>query len=346
MDWNNNLINLRDMLADFYLFQDESVRVAREAGLKVSLIKFQKSAVDNWYFILDFARHDPASVNKLIDIAVKEFPAQKDALTAAKQGELNYVRGKDIATEVQWQNPIDAGQLEKIIGRKSTLMPISFLEIGTQKARSVVRVERANGESGSGFLTRGLSKAGAEADILVTNNHVLENKGQAADAKVQFNFQRTPQGLAAPAETFVLDTDGQFATSLDDDWTAVMVKPDAGGKPASEKWGSLPLSKRSPQKDDFTIIVQHPDGRPKEIALFNSIIAYVSDRLVQYLTDTEPGSSGSPVFDTRWNVIGLHHSGGWLREPTGDPKQTFFRNEGIHINAVIDGLASKGIIKV
>lgn len=343
MDWNNNLINLRDILADLYLFKEESVRVVREAGLKPSLIKFQNSAVDNWHYILDFARHDPASVNRIIDVAIKEFPGQKASLEEAKSGELTGVRGKDIAKDVQWQQPVDGAKLEKIIGKQSTLLPVSFLEMGMAKARAVVRV-KLQGASGSGFLTRGRDKQGQETDILITNNHVIENKSSCATTVAQFNYQRTAAGLDASATEYALDADRQFATSLDDDWTAVAVRPGADGKLASEAWGWLKLAQQTPQVDDFSIIIQHPSGGPKQIALYHNVIAYVDAKVVQYLTDTEPGSSGSPVFDTHWNVIALHHSGGWLREPTGDPKQTFYRNEGIHINTVMAGLAAKGIL--
>jgi V8-like Glu-specific endopeptidase len=64
----------------------------------------------------------------------------------------------------------------------------------------------------------------------------------------------------------------------------------------------------------------------------------VGDRRIHYLTDTLPGSSGSPVFDQRWRVVALHHSGGWLREPGSESKRAYLRNEGILIDAVIDGL--------
>jgi V8-like Glu-specific endopeptidase len=72
------------------------------------------------------------------------------------------------------------------------------------------------------------------------------------------------------------------------------------------------------------------------------MVAYADDRLVQYLTDTLPGSSGAPVFDSDWHVVALHHSGGWLTEPAS--KRVFFRNEGIHINAVLRGLAANGLL--
>ena len=59
--------------------------------------------------------------------------------------------------------------------------------------------------------------------------------------------------------------------------------------------------------------------------------------------DQEPGSSGSPVFDKEWNVVALHHSGGWVTEPgVQDPTHQFYRNEGILIDAVIAGLRRPG----
>ena len=59
---------------------------------------------------------------------------------------------------------------------------------------------------------------------------------------------------------------------------------------------------------------------------------FVGEGRVQYLTDTLPGSSGSPVFDKDWRLVALHHSGGWITEPGS--KETFYRNEGIHVDRV------------
>jgi V8-like Glu-specific endopeptidase len=67
-------------------------------------------------------------------------------------------------------------------------------------------------------------------------------------------------------------------------------------------------------------------------------VTYSGEDRVQYLTDTLPGSSGSPVFDSEWNLVALHHSGGWMKEPGSFSKSTLFRNEGIAIQKVIDGL--------
>jgi hypothetical protein len=59
--------------------------------------------------------------------------------------------------------------------------------------------------------------------------------------------------------------------------------------------------------------------------------------LVQYATDTEAGSSGSPVFDQQWQIVALHHRGGGLAGPDG---KKYFTNEGIAISSVLRDAAT------
>jgi V8-like Glu-specific endopeptidase len=335
--WDNNLKNLRDILADLYWEKSEAYRIVKEAGLKTALINFKDAPINNWFFILDYARKQPDYVSALIDAAASEQPPSKrELLLQAKQGGLG-LRGADIASDVQWQRPLDNAQLEKITGRQSTLLPVAFLELGLQRARAIARLHLGQRGSGSGFLIGD--------DLLLTNHHVLENYEQAQTAKIQFNYQQTLDGLAAAYDEYELDPDSLFCTSPGNDWTVVKIRP-KDGQPAGKNWHPLVISEQHPQIDDFTIIIQHPGGGPKQIALYHNVIAYIDpdQRVVQYLTDTEPGSSGSPVFDTHWNVIALHHSGGWLREPGSQRKQTFYRNEGIHINTVLSGLKNAGVL--
>ena len=136
-----------------------------------------------------------------------------------------------------------------------------------------------------------------------------------------------------------LAPDAFFRTSAEevDDWTAVRIDGDA---PA--RWGALPLKAAHVQVGDHVNIIQHPGGGPKQISISANVIVFVGGGRVQYLTDTLPGSSGSPVFDANWNVIALHHSGGWLTEPNAPSKTTYYRNEGIAIDRIIDGIAGGG----
>ncbi|GIV77705.1 MAG: hypothetical protein KatS3mg050_2099 [Litorilinea sp.] len=324
MPWDTNLINLRDMLAGLYWDVGEARRVAQEAGLNVLQISFQPKPINNWHNILTEAMNQGGdAIQAIIDVARKEYPRNEQLLDLAQRHALSAVRGPDIATELEWKVPEEGEHWEKIIGAQSTLLPIAFLEIGLQKARSVARVVRGDGDTGSGFLT--------EHNLLVTNHHVLPTAQEAHQARVEFNYQKTADGLDCPVSTFRLDPDSGFATAAEDDWTLVRILGDANAE-----WGALPLRPATPRKNDRVIIIQHPSGGPKQIAMYHNMVAYVDDRRIQYLTDTLPGSSGSPVFDHDWNVIAVHHSGGWLREPGS--KQAFYRNEGIHINLVIQGM--------
>jgi V8-like Glu-specific endopeptidase len=201
----------------------------------------------------------------------------------------------------------------------------------------VARVVLADGSSGSGFLIGN--------NLLITNNHVLGTKEVARTAHVEFNFQKNALGNDEPVDPYELEPDKVFETSLreeqgGDDWSVVQVK----GNPAA-KWGVLPLTSApagTPKKGEEVIIIQHPGGGQKQIALSHNVIAYADARRLQYMTDTEEGSSGSPVFDIEWKVVALHHKGGWLVEP--GIKQKLFRNQGVHINVVIDGLKGKGLL--
>lgn len=329
--WNQNLTHLRDWFADRYYSLEQARRVVVEAGLIPRYITFDSQPVTNWFNILTYADHQQA-VDALIDVAQIEYPAEKAWLEAAKAGILTGVSGVDIETDVRWRGPDDADTLEKIIGKRSALLPIHFLDVGAAKARSVVRVVLPNGESGSGFLTDG--------NLLITNHHVLPDAATAQHARVQCNFQRTAALLDAPISEYTLDPTQGFATSprQEHDWTAVRVQ----GDPNAE-WGALPLATADPKKDDWINIIQHPAGGPKQIALYDNLVVFVDENCVQYLTDTLPGSSGSPCFDSDWNVVALHHSGGWLKEP--GTKERFYRNEGIHVNRVVAGLIEAGLVE-
>ncbi len=235
-------------------------------------------------------------------------------------------RGPAAAPSVShWQGPEDEDNLEKIIGARSSLAPVSYFATGLDRARSVVRISYGDAGSGTGFVIPG--------NRLVTNNHVLPDADRARGAAAQFNYQKTPDGLDAPIEEMKLDPDGFFRTSKQDDWTVV-----AFAGEVNAKWGTIPLEAHPVKQGDFVNIIQHPGGGPKQISISANVVAYAGEGRVQYLTDTLPGSSGSPVFDRDWNLVALHHSGGWLKEPNARVKKAFFRNEGIDVARILSGL--------
>lgn len=57
-------------------------------------------------------------------------------------------------------------------------------------------------------------------------------------------------------------------------------------------------------------IIGHPAGSDLELSLQDNNLIGCNDTWLHYRTPTEPGSSGSPVFEQNdWKVVGLHHKG-------------------------------------
>ncbi|MEM8504755.1 MAG: trypsin-like peptidase domain-containing protein [Cyanobacteria bacterium P01_D01_bin.1] len=55
-------------------------------------------------------------------------------------------------------------------------------------------------------------------------------------------------------------------------------------------------------------LIQHPQGGRKEVVLYSNQVQAIYKDWIQYQTDAEPGSSGSPLFNDQWQLVGLHHS--------------------------------------
>ena len=106
-----------------------------------------------------------------------------------------------------------------------------------------------------------------------------------------------------------------------------------------EKRGWFDLSKDTPdvKVGDPLLIIQHPFGAPLKLALDTRAVLdpVPPDVRLRYATNTEHGSSGSPVLTLDWRLLALHHLG----DPGMGPPQY---NEGIPVGLVRDALRQKG----
>ncbi|MEA2193281.1 MAG: hypothetical protein QOI73_3402, partial [Solirubrobacteraceae bacterium] len=211
---------------------------------------------------------------------------------------------------------------EKVVGINN-LLSIGWVSRALELAACVCRVNTPTGP-GSGFLIA--------TDLLLTNHHVLPDEQTAAATVAEFNYQIDWNGQAEPVRRFTCDA-SFFHNDEELDYAIVRVN-DAPG----DLYGFVDLARRSdPTVNDFVSIIQHPQGGPKKIAFTDNKVSAVFGDLVQYSTDTEPGSSGSPVFNQDWEIVGLHHRGGGLAGPDGTK---YFTNEAIQIGSVVRSAAS------
>ena len=224
-------------------------------------------------------------------------------------------------------------------GPRSNFIPVSFLEAGALAARSVARVSMFRGaRTGTGFLI--------SPDLFMTNHHVLPTPEHADAAVIEFEFEADLHGRSRPETTFRLDPDQCFAFSHVDllDYTVVGIGERLAGERRLEEFGYNPLSASSSKHSigEYANIIQHPDGRAKEVVLQDNLIAARHEIALHYLADTEPGSSGSPVFNNRWQVIALHHWGE-IKEPNPEVDKVIpdAVNEGIRISRIVHDLGEQ-----
>lgn len=201
----------------------------------------------------------------------------------------------------------DSVALERLFG-KSDLMDISYLERGSQVAKSIGRIRVQNASRriqgyGTGFMI--------SSRLLLTNNHVLPNRQTASYSQVEFNYQDDLNGQPLLPVIFNLDPDALFITDEHLDYTLVAVQD--GGREgttlSSFGWNRLIEAEGKAIVGEYVSIIQHPGGERKQIALRENQLIDVLPDFLHYHTDTSPGSSGSPVFNDQWEVVALHHSG-------------------------------------
>ena len=111
-----------------------------------------------------------------------------------------------------------------------------------------------------------------------------------------------------------------------------------------DRWPIVRLSDAvDPVVGEAAYVIQHPAADRKRLGFVRNQVSSFDERLVHYLTDTQAGSSGSPVLDAQGRLIALHHAGGSPQVIVGRPP-FLAKNEGMRIPRVLDGLRNAGVV--
>jgi endonuclease G len=244
--------------------------------------------------------------------------------------------------------------LERIIDASNDLQAVSFLARGARAARTVGRVaEDHNGRRvpfGTGFLVG--------PRLLLTNNHVLPDPAAAGGCVVELNCETDMDNQPAAIAAYRLDPATLFLTDQELDYTLVAVAAAADGRLPGEEfgWNRLVWQQGKIVIGEAVNVVGHPMGRLKEVAIRNNSLRNELDKFLHYTTDTEPGNSGSPVYNDQWEVVALHHSGvprtdargNWLKpdgtrwQPQdGEAAVQWIANEGVRVSVLLTHLHTR-----
>src|SRR5262245_12384466 len=233
---------------------------------------------------------------------------------------------------------VEADDIFERIIRGDELQPVAYLERGMIASRAVARVDIGGGKFGTGFLVA--------PQVLITNNHVLHDIAEASQATAQFHFEVDLSDAEVGPVVFRLAPETLFYTSKDLDYSVVAVNPSSrdDAMPLSQ-FGYLPLLEMTGKVSEceWLTIIQHPEGARKQICVRDNQFVKRENDVIWYSTDTQPGSSGSPVFNNDWYVVALHHSGvpdtrDGVTQKNADGSTRWIANEGIRASRIVQTL--------
>ncbi|MFE9789697.1 trypsin-like serine peptidase [Nocardia salmonicida] len=257
--------------------------------------------------------------------------------------------------ELGRQEPVGSiRSLERVIGFANELQAVNFLTRGARAAAAVARISLAdNGREvpmGTGSLV--------SPQLLLTNNHVLPTPGAAESVVIEFRAEVDIDNVPGPTTRFRLAPADFFVTDKHLDYTVVRVAPGPDGAAPGTTFGWNPLIAK-PGKiviGEAMNVVGHPSGRLKEISIRHNRLDLQLDDFLHYASDTEPGNSGSPVFNDQWEIVALHHAGVPKKDDTGrvlrkdgklwqsgdgDDAIDWIANEGARVSVLLHDLGSR-----
>lgn len=233
---------------------------------------------------------------------------------------------------------------ERIIGADDTV-DVGFLADGLKVALAVALILVPRYEQGQQVMVRGapwVSKGTAwliAPDFAITNHHVINARrdDEAFAGPADFRLQAEQAVLwfdfdAPEADAVRVKAKRVVALSKSLDY-ALLELASSAGRPVPRIASSVvELDSTSRMAVN---IVQHPRGKHKRVAFRNNLVSAADATTIRYFADTDQGSSGSPVCDDQWRVVGLHRGARHVSGVQFQGKDEAFVNFGSQIQAVL-----------
>lgn len=330
LDWSRpETQGLHSLLSKIYYREEQVIALIQRANMPVEDIKWGTSMFNAWHEIFEKSQ-DQGKLRSIIEVVLS------DASKAAYHSRIEellldtpIVAPPSENANINWISNQTLGEkgFERIIGEKSTLLDIAFLKEGVRVSKAVARITVTFSDGkyyGTGFLIN--------HDLILTNHHVLfdhdNNDEKATSVVLWFDYENSFIGGLISKYEVQGDTSCIFGEKSSD-WAVIKLTESLEGRFPYLKLGGM-----MPSESERVYIIQHPNGTTKQIGMHNNIVRYVDDKIIQYYTDTDGGSSGAPVFNAKWEVVALHQGWNFVNHSTYKE----YRNQGVNINRVIQEL--------
>jgi lysozyme family protein len=256
--------------------------------------------------------------------------------------------------------PPSNAQLQAVLGHDGP-RTFTWYRGGVAAASSVAAVRQRLGERfGSGFVVRAGDfgvKDQQDELLLLTNFHVVNATGavgalRPTEAEVVFEAGDVAAVFLVTAIVWSSPVKDHDACLLRLEGMPAGVKPLRLAMELPPLLTSAASEESRPPRPARVYVIGHPGGRELSISMDdNQLIDHEGPDAgrppnsavwrVHYHAPTEPGSSGSPVFEeSGWQVIALHHAGGpQMLKLNGQPGR-YPANEGLAIRKMTEAAAA------
>jgi S1-C subfamily serine protease len=215
--------------------------------------------------------------------------------------------------------------LQAVLG-DDRYVSLEWYRRGLDRSRAVARIGLQQSQGlGTGFLVRGRDVGfPRRQQVLVTNYHVIP--GLVPHHRAVVTFQALDSATKTYGITRVLWSSPVEKLDcaivlLDDDVEDVEPYPICAGVP-------------TPAGKPRVYVIGHPMGGTLSFSISDNLLIDYVDPKIQYRAPTNPGSSGSPVFDANWDLLALHHAGHQEQMPKLDGTGMHAANEGLSFAAI------------
>lgn len=228
--------------------------------------------------------------------------------------------------------------LEKVFGTDS-FQSYRWYMTGAERCMAVARIGTDVTKGyGSGFLLKGntFHESWGDQLLLITNAHVIGDESKALRVEEAIvTFEALDQHSIFRDLVIVWSSP---SAELDATILRFSEADEARLQALTKSLQLYPASRYLPVVEDpptqNIYIIGHPNGGTLQLSLQDNLLIDHEAPRIHYRIPTDGGSSGSPVFNRQWELIGLHHAGS-KETPCLNGKQGVYEaNEGIWIQSI------------